>query len=217
MVAPLSAEEACDRLDVSRETRQRLEIYVALLKRWQRSINLVSTATLDDVWRRHILDSGQVFRHLSRPHDLIMDIGSGAGLPGLVLAIMGAGGAENPLSLVESDERKCAFLAVAARECGISVKIRNTRLERLEPLRPAVITSRALAPLERLLDWTRAQHHPDLECLFLKGGQVDQELTCLANYPNINMDRIPSLSSPEGVLLKLTGFDHHVENKEEKG
>ena len=85
MVAPLSAEEACDRLDVSRETRQRLEIYVALLKRWQRSINLVSTATLDDVWRRHILDSGQVFRHLSRPHDLIMDIGSGAGLPGLVL------------------------------------------------------------------------------------------------------------------------------------
>lgn len=205
---PLSAEEACDQLNVSRETKKRLEIYVAMLKKWQQSINLVSTTTLDDVWRRHIVDSGQVFRHLSKPHGHIMDIGSGAGLPGMILAIMGAGDAETPVSLVESDERKCAFLAVVARECGITVKVRNRRLEQLDPFLPDSITARALAPLDRLLTWTETQHHPDLECLFLKGEQVDQELTCLSNYPNIKVERVPSLTSPDGILLKLTGFDH---------
>ena len=206
MTVPLSAHEACDLLNVSRETQEKLEIYVTLLTRWQKSINLVGSATLDDVWRRHILDSGQVFSHIANPDGQIMDIGSGAGLPGLILAIMGAGTDDMPLMLVESDERKCAFMAVAARECGVSIKIKNTRLEQLAPIQPATITARALAPLERLLDWTSKQHHPDLQCLFMKGENVDQELTCLANYPNIKHETVPSLSSPQGVILNLTGF-----------
>ena len=206
MAPPLSADEACAQLDVSRETQDRLEIYVDLLKRWQKSINLVSSATLDDVWRRHILDSGQIFRLLSDPRGQVMDIGSGAGLPGLILAIMGAGSAEKPVMLVESDERKCAFLAVAARQCGIKVKIRNARLEHLDPIFPDTITARAMAPLERLLAWTAQQHHPGLECLFLKGERVEEEMTCLADYPGISVDTAASLTSPEGVILKLSGF-----------
>ena len=206
MAPPLSADEACAQLNVSRETQDRLEIYVDLLKRWQKSINLVSSATLDDVWRRHILDSGQIFRLLSDPRGQVMDIGSGAGLPGLILAIMGAGSAEKPVMLVESDERKCAFLAVAARQCGIKVKIRNARLEHLDPIFPDTITARAMAPLERLLAWTAQQHHPGLECLFLKGERVEEEMTCLADYPGISVDTVASLTSPEGVILKLSGF-----------
>ena len=89
MARLLSADEACARLDVSRETQERLEIYVDVLKRWQKSINLVSATTLDDVWRRHILDSGQIFRHLAHQQGQVMDIGSGAGLPGLILPLWG--------------------------------------------------------------------------------------------------------------------------------
>ena len=207
MVKPLSADEACAELNVSRETQERLEIYVDVLKRWQKSINLVSSATLDDVWRRHILDSGQIFRHLSPAQGQVMDIGSGAGLPGLILAIMGAGSDDKPVMLVESDERKCAFLAVIARQCGIKVKIRNARLEQLDPVFPDTITARAMAPLERLLAWTAQQHHPGLQCLFLKGERVEEEMACLADYPHLNVDTSASLTSPEGVILKLTGFD----------
>ena len=207
MARSLSADEACARLDVSRETQERLEIYVDVLKRWQKSINLVSATTLDDVWRRHILDSGQIFRHLADQQGQVMDIGSGAGLPGLILAIMGAGAADKPVMLVESDERKCAFLAVAARQCGIKVKIRNARLEHLDPIFPDTITARAMAPLERLLAWTAQQHHPGLECLFLKGERAEEEMACLADHPHINVETSASLSSPEGVILKLTGFD----------
>ena len=109
--------------------------------------------------------------------------------------------------LVESDERKCAFLAVAARQCGIKVKIRNARLEHLDPIFPDTITARAMAPLERLLAWTAQQHHPGLECLFLKGERAEEEMACLADHPHINVETSASLSSPEGVILKLTGFD----------
>lgn len=207
MTVPMNADDVARLLDVSRETQERLEIYVETLQHWQKSINLVSLSTLDDVWRRHILDCGQLFRHLSTPHGAVMDIGSGAGLPGLILAIMGAGSEAQPVTLVESDERKCAFMAVAARQCGIKVKIRTKRLESLEPLQPDIITARAMAPLERLLLWTEKQHHANLQCLFLKGENVDQELTCLANYPNIKLETAESLSSSGGVILSLTGFD----------
>jgi 16S rRNA (guanine527-N7)-methyltransferase len=138
-----------------------------------------------------------------------MDIGSGAGLPGLVLAIMRQGDYgddAHPVTLVESDQRKCAFLGVAAEECGVKVKIINERLEELSPIFPDVITARALAPIETLLQWTRAQHHDHLKCIFLKGAQVDEELTCLKNYPNINCMKSPSLSSPDGRIIELTGF-----------
>lgn len=196
--------------DVSRETEDRLMAYVRLLRKWQRSINLVSAKTLDDVWSRHILDSAQIFPHLPDGQASIMDIGSGAGLPGIIIGIMRAGcyGADAlPVTLVESDQRKCAFLATAARECGIRVKIDNTRLESLPSREPDVITARALASVEKLLIWTRAQHHTGLKCVFLKGAHVDEELTCLATYPNITSEQHPSLTGDDGRILTLTGFD----------
>ena len=208
----INADEACRILDVSRETKERLKAFVAVLKRWQKSINLVSRSTLDEVWGRHILDCGQVYRHITDTDADVMDIGSGAGLPGLILAIMAAekaagGEAARPVTLVESDERKCAFLSVAAREVGVSVTVCNKRIEELAPGAPGVITARALAPLEKLLEWTASQHHPGLECLFMKGANHAGELTCLVNYPSIRPKIIPSLSSPEGVIIRLTGFD----------
>jgi len=205
----LQASDVFDALNVSRETSARLSDYVDLLKKWQKTINLVSNNTLDDVWDRHILDCGQIFPFTGDAVSKIMDVGSGAGLPGLVLAIMrhGQWGDEaTPVTLVESDQRKCAFLSVAAHSCGVSVDIRNQRLEALEAMQPDIITARALASVDTLLDWTKAQHHPMLKCVFLKGEQVDEELTSLSEKPNIKVEKSPSLSQGNGVILRLTGL-----------
>lgn len=205
----MDAEKTCQQLDVSRETADRLHIYVETLKKWQNSINLVSGKTIDDVWHRHILDSGQIFPHTGDANSRIMDIGSGAGLPGLILAIMRHGqwgDAAEPVTLVESDERKCAFLGVAAQKSGVRIKIKNQRLETLPAIKPDIITARALAPLETLLNWTNPQHHKALKCVFLKGEQVDEELTSLQETPNIRISKTQSLTNPDSVVLCLSGF-----------
>jgi 16S rRNA (guanine527-N7)-methyltransferase len=209
MPCPPLAENICTQLGVSRETSERLHRYVAVLLKWQAKINLISRTTVGDIWVRHILDSGQIHRHIPNPSDHILDIGSGAGLPGLVMAIMRQGeygDQAHPVTLVESDQRKCAFLKVAAQECGVKIKIAHNRLEHLPPLYPDIITARALAPMGKLLVWTKAQHHDRLRCLFLKGGKVDEELTCLEDYPIISCAKLPSLSCADGVIVQLTGF-----------
>jgi 16S rRNA (guanine527-N7)-methyltransferase len=196
-------------LDVSRETEDRLVVYVELLAKWQSRINLVSGQTLDDVWTRHVLDAAQIYPLVSKATAKIMDIGSGAGLPGLIVAILRAGDhgtKAQPVIMVESDQRKCAFLAAAARECGVSIKIENKRLELLPAQSPDVITARALASVEKLLRLTKVQHHDDLKCVFLKGARTDEELTCLSDYPNIKIEKRPSLTSDDGVILILSGF-----------
>ena len=202
MNTALTAEDACERLNVSRETGAQFEEYVALLTEWQSKINLVSKASLDDVWERHIVDSGQIFELLPQSEEKLLDIGSGAGLPGLILAMMGA----EKVILVESDRRKCAFLHAAIERIGIKAEIINERVENLAPLYPSVITARALAPLAKLLTLTKAQHHPSLTCLFMKGKTYHQDLTCLANYPNLNSEIIKSQTSPDSAIIKLTGF-----------
>lgn len=207
-----SAEETCAQLNVSRETSEKLHAYVEVLSKWQEKINLVSRNTLDEIWSRHILDSGQIYPMMGDNTAHIMDIGTGAGLPGLVLAIMRAGeygDDAEPITLVESDQRKCAFLGVAAQHCGVKVKIANDRLEELPMMGVDVITARALATVEKLLEWTKAQHHDRLKCVFLKGQMIDEELTCLKDYPNIRVEKTPSLTNPDGVIVTLTGFSKH--------
>lgn len=128
--APLSAEDAAEQLGLTAETRERLAAYLALLGKWNPRINLVGPNTLADAWRRHILDSGQLYRYLpTKPHRLV-DIGSGAGLPGLILAIMGA----PDVHLIESDQRKCVFLREAARITAAKVTIHAVRVEAVAPL-----------------------------------------------------------------------------------
>ena len=129
--------------DVPRETAERLAAYADLLVRWQRRINLVGPATLADLWRRHMLDSAQFLDHAPGRGGTWVDLGSGAGFPGLVLAILGAG----DVHLVESDGRKCAFLAEAARVTATPVRIHRVRAEALAGVAADVVVSRAFAPL----------------------------------------------------------------------
>jgi 16S rRNA (guanine527-N7)-methyltransferase len=186
---------------VSRETLDRLQAYVALLSAWNRRINLVSANTLGDVWRRHILDSAQLMPLLPEEVRVMVDIGSGAGLPGLILAILGV----PEVHLVESDQRKAAFLREAQRVTDAPVVIHAQRAERLPPISADVIVARAVASVDNLLLMVDKFRKPHTICLFLKGKGVDEELTRLPPALQIKARILPSRSDPTGRILRLEG------------
>jgi 16S rRNA (guanine527-N7)-methyltransferase len=197
-VTRLERDGFAAQLPVSRETVDRLAAYADLLERWQARINLVGPGTMGDLWRRHMLDSAQLLPHL-RPGP-ILDLGSGAGFPGLVLAVLGAG----PVHLVESDGRKCAFLREAARVTGTAVTIHPVRAETLTPFAVTTVTARALAPLSKLLELAAPFLESGARALFLKGRSSEVELTEAAKDWMMTVERIPSLSDPEGLILHLS-------------
>ncbi len=193
--------------DVSRETLDRLKAYGDLLAKWQKAINLISRADLPDLWRRHFLDSAQLMPLLppapGAGERVIADMGSGAGFPGLVLAILGAG----EVHLIESDGRKCAFLAEAARITRARAVVHNVRLDPKRPpalgFRADVVTSRALAPLPKLLEYAFPLLKSGGICLFLKGAGVSEELTAARKVWNMRIEQLPSRSGGAGVILRL--------------
>ncbi len=199
---PFGREDIRRATGVSRETLDRRDAYVALLTKWQRRTNLVAPASLGDVWRRHLLDSAQLAEYLPAVPARLVDLGSGAGFPGLVLAIV----AGHDVELIESDGRKCAFLTAAAAETGAKVTVHEARIEAM-PRGPAdVITARACAPLTRLLGYAERFRGPDTVCLFQKGARVDEELTEAAKTWMMDFQRYPSQTDPQGTLLSIRDF-----------
>jgi len=168
---------------------------------WSRRINLVAASTLADPWRRHFLDSAQLLSHIPPTAQSLIDLGSGAGFPGLVLAVMGVPGVE----LVESDARKCAFLREAARVAAAPVEICNARIDSLTRHPVDVVTARGCAPLDRLLPWAERFIGPRTVCLFPKGEQAGQELAAAAPVWEFDVTRHASRTDPRGVVLCLTG------------
>jgi len=197
---PTKAERATlAQFGVSRETMARLEIYAGLLVRWQARINLVGPDTVASLWRRHIIDSAQLWPLLPATARRLVDLGSGAGFPGLVLAILGA----PEVHLIESDVRKGAFLREAARLTATPITLLSRRIEQIPPLGADIITARALAPLPRLLDWATPHLAAGGQCLFLKGRSAEDELTAAAKDWKIGHRRIPSVTDPDGTILQL--------------
>ncbi|MGP1253989.1 MAG: 16S rRNA (guanine(527)-N(7))-methyltransferase RsmG [Kiloniellales bacterium] len=187
---------------VSRETLDRLQLYADLLVKWNRAINLVGPATLADLWRRHMLDSAQLLPLLPTRDELTLaDLGSGAGFPGLVLALCGAG----DVHLIESDQKKATFMRQVLRETGSVATVHCERIESISGLQVDVITARALAPLSQLLAYGAPLLKPDGLCLFLKGQGVADELTRLPKALQDKCDRIPSRSDLSGCVLRLEG------------
>jgi 16S rRNA (guanine527-N7)-methyltransferase len=198
-VSPLTPEGFAAQTGVSRETLARLEAYAALLAQWNERINLVARDSLRDPWRRHFLDSAQLLPFIPAGARNLVDLGSGAGFPGLVLAILGVPGVE----LVESDARKCAFLCEAARIASAPVVVHHTRIEALPPHPVGVVTARGCAPLERLIALSQGLIGPHTCCLFLKGERAEEELTAARRAWNMTALLHPSRSDPRGVILVL--------------
>ncbi|HXP31803.1 MAG TPA: 16S rRNA (guanine(527)-N(7))-methyltransferase RsmG [Stellaceae bacterium] len=185
--------------NVSRETLDRLGLYVELLRAWNRRINLVGRSTIGDVWRRHVLDSAQLQRLLPSAARVLVDVGSGAGLPGLILAILGV----PEVHLIESDLRKAAFLREAIRVTGAPATLHAMRSERVPPFAADAVTARALAPLSELLDIVEPFVGPHSICVFLCGRTVEEELTLARKAWKMKVERLPSASDPSGTILRI--------------
>jgi len=197
MTPPLSPDDFAARCGVSRETLARFQTYADLLLRWQKAINLVGASTLPDLWRRHFEDSAQLFSLLPPTARVLVDLGSGAGFPGLVLALMGV----PEVHLVESDRRKATFLREAARATGTAVTVHADRIESVPPFPADVVTSRACAPLQDLLKLSLPFRKAGTLGLFLKGKMVNRELTRANEVWDIESTIRPSGTDPEGSIL----------------
>jgi 16S rRNA (guanine527-N7)-methyltransferase len=188
-------------MGVSRETLDRLIAYVDLLRRWNAKINLIGRGSEEDLWRRHILDSAQLRDLIPPTARSIADIGSGAGLPGLILNILNI---PAEIHLIEPDRRKCAFLREAARATQSTVIIHESRVEEVDLPVQDVVLARALAPLDRLLEMAQKLISIHTVCIFPKGAQTDQELTeARANW-KMQVRQVPSRSDKSGRILVLS-------------
>ena len=189
---------------VDDEVVARLRLYADTLRKWQRHINLVGPGTMPDLWRRHMLDSAQLLPLLPPGASGLADLGSGAGFPGLVLAIMGVA----EVFLVESDQRKAAFLSEVNRLTGAGARIVIARAETVALPPVDVVTARGLAGLPRLLDLVEPfiERNPKTTCLFLKGKKLHQELTETQKNWIMQATEHQSCTDPSGTILRLEGL-----------
>lgn len=209
MTDPLTIEAFQHATGVSRETLDKLKAYADLLIKWNGKINLVSRNSLADLWRRHMLDSAQLLPLLPpatpERERVVIDLGTGAGFPGMVLSILGAG----DVHLVDSDQRKILFLREAAREVGSDAHIHGVRVEQMRHFPVDVVTARALAPLPKLIAQAAPFLNGDGYALFLKGRGVQEELTEAEKHWKIRADLIPSRSDPSGTILHVGDIHRH--------
>ena len=194
----------CSYVFVSRETYEKLCIFYKTLMKWQNSINLISKNSIKNIWERHFLDSAQLYKYVKDINGNILDFGSGAGFPGLVLAIMG----KKNIHLVESDYKKCVFLNEIAMLTDINITIHNCKIENLNFFNVDLVTCRALAPLYKLMDYVEAfvskspnknQNLPKL--LFLKGKNYKNELLQLQKDNTIHFKEYNSITDKHGKIL----------------
>lgn len=217
-------EDFAAAFDASRETIERLVLYEKLLRRWQKAVNLVAPGTLDAVWHRHFADSAQLVSLAPPGARSWIDLGSGAGFPGLVVAILLAStpsprslplpaeerGEGIRVTLIESDSRKCAFMREVARQTGVGVDILSTRAESVrtsvnEGL-PRVMSARALAPLDRLLGLAAPLSPPGTTLLLMKGKEARKELQMAEATWKFDVELVPSITDRHGRIAVITNL-----------
>ena len=189
--------------NVSRETISRLDAFVALLLEWQATTNLIAPSTIREVWTRHVGDSLQLLKHAPNASTWV-DLGSGGGFPGIVIACALEGSAQAQVHLVESNAKKAAFLREAARITGAPAKIHAVRVENFPQFyagKPDIVMARALAPLPKLLGYVAPFIERGAQAMLLKGQDVDSELTEAAKYWRIEADLVPSETDSSGRIL----------------
>jgi len=192
------------RYNVSRETIERLLAYEELIKKWNPVINLISKSTIEHIWPRHILDSAQIWDQQPSAAKYWLDIGTGGGFPGLVIAILAKElKPELKVALVESDARKSSFLLKTSVDLGLSAVIMISRAEDLRPQAAHVVSARALAPLNKLFGLVERHLSDDGVCLFSKGENAENELTLARKYWTFKSQKTPSRTDSGGVILRI--------------
>ena len=185
---------------VSRETAERLDQFVALVLAWNRTINLIGKQDAAQIRARHLDDSLALLPHLPEGFARAIDLGSGGGFPGLVLAIATG----RPFDLVESDQRKAAFLREAARVTNAPATVHAARIEAVRLAPAPLVTARALAPLATLLDWATPLLAPGGVCVFPKGRTAEQELTQAREQWHMRVEQWSNPLAPDARILRLS-------------
>ena len=190
---------------VSRETIEKLEIYISLLQQWNKKINLVSQQGMDQVWKRHVYDSFQLIRYLDSSVKSIADLGSGGGFPGLILALS----TDIPVILIESDKRKTIsiFLREVLRQTKTQATVLCQRIENVNAISVDVVTARALTSLTQLLEFSKNILNKNGYCLFLKGRSVNLEIEEAQKNWKINYKTFSSQTNADGVIVKINQFE----------
>jgi 16S rRNA (guanine527-N7)-methyltransferase len=200
---PLPADSRAEFLaacPVSRETEARLERYAELLVERNQSLSLVSDSTVPVLWTRHFLDSAQLLRLIPEPENSVVDLGTGAGFPGLVLAIMGLPNVQ----LVEHNMQKVAFLKAVIDDLGLPVVIHAMKAEAVRPFAAGAVTSRALKPLDQLLGLARRFLGPDSVCVIPKGRRAEDELRNAQRNWLMDIERFQSLTDSGSTIFRLS-------------
>ncbi len=200
---PLTREDFARQASADKEVCDSLERYADILKKWQKRFNLVGQKTLNDLWRRHFLDSAQLLPLIPQKQASIVDLGSGAGFPGLVLSIMG----RMPVHLVESDANKTEFLRQVIRETKAAAILHRTRIEHYDGPKASTVVSRACAPISRLLDYASNICTTNARLLFLKGRNWRSELMESQDKWNVNYKSHASCTNPDGIILEINEFN----------
>jgi 16S rRNA (guanine527-N7)-methyltransferase len=185
--------------DVPRETKTKIEKYICLLLEWNEKINLIGKSTINDIWQRHIVDSLQLMLYIDNDQKIIVDLGSGAGFPGIVLSMAGI----KKIILIEKDKRKAAFLQQAASLCENEVIIISERIENIRMVEADIITARALAPLTQLLELTIPLIRENTECLFFKGQRFEEEIKAANQKFNMNYSVYPSITQEGAAIISI--------------
>ncbi|MEL6609956.1 MAG: 16S rRNA (guanine(527)-N(7))-methyltransferase RsmG [Pseudomonadota bacterium] len=192
-----------DLKDVSRETRDDLEVYVSLLLKWTKSINLIGKSTKEDVWGRHIADSLQLWP-LIRPTDKALDLGSGGGLPAVVLAILSKHDQRfEHITMIEADLRKSTFLQTCIRTLGLKASVLTRRISDAPPQDASLVTARALASLDTLCEMAHQHAAPGAQLLFPKGERAGAEIAQAQENWRFSLIEHPSKTDHKATILEL--------------
>jgi len=201
-----------EKYNVSRETINLLKTYEASLNEWQNKMNLVSKNSLPDAWNRHFADSMQLFNLLPQDAEIVYDFGSGAGFPGMVLAVMSK--EKTPylkFKLVESIGKKTLYLKHVKEITGANVDVINERIEKIKPEIADAITSRAMCSLNELLKYSRPFCSKKTKMIFLKGRNYKEELQIAQKEWKFKLEILPNQESSDGVILIITDLHHKGE------
>ncbi len=190
--------------DVSRETIEQLKAYESLVRKWNPRINLVSRASLEDFWNRHIEDSVQICAAASDVDGDWLDIGSGGGMPGIVAAILAKQQNRScRVTLVESDQRKAAFLRNCGRELGLGITVLSQRIEEISAQNAQILSARALAPLAELLGFAELHLARSGTAIFPKGAKYRQEIEAARAEWNFSVEELPSATDNDASILRI--------------
>jgi 16S rRNA (guanine527-N7)-methyltransferase len=187
-------------LPVSRETEALLARFETLLLDRNQTLSLISETTSDTVWTRHFLDSAQLLPLISQPDRPLVDMGTGAGFPGLVLAILGL----PHVHLVENNMQKVAFLRVIVEALGLAVTVHGMKSDSVKPFVAGTVTARALKPLDQLIGFGKRFLGQNSVCLFPKGRRAEEEMAVAARKWHMKAERFPSVTDPDSTIFRLS-------------